>query len=96
MGQHVFLWENIRHYMIQIKVRQGEQGRNIEDPLTDCPTMPPKRRAATDRLSQAEQELLAIAVRLNEAVNYREVHKEEVDELWYIQCIENELVRHPF
>ena len=82
--------------MIHIKVRQRGQGRNIEDPLTNCPTMPPKRRAATDRLSQVEQELLAIAVRLNEAVNYRETRKEEVDELWYIQCIESELVRRPF
>jgi hypothetical protein len=58
--------------------------------------MPPKRRTTADRLSQDEQELLEIAVRLNEAVNYREINKGEVDELWYVQCIENELVRIPF
>lgn len=58
--------------------------------------MGPKRRTATpsDPLSKAEEQLLAIAVRLNQAMLYREKH--DIDELWYAQAIAEELVRRYF
>jgi hypothetical protein len=58
--------------------------------------MGPKRRTGTpsDPLSKAEEQLLAIAVRLNQAMLYREKH--DIDELWYAQAIAEELVRRYF
>jgi hypothetical protein len=43
-----------------------------------------------DTLSDAEKELLEIAARLHQAMIYRD--KNEIDENWYIQSIEEELV----
>lgn len=48
--------------------------------------------AGSDSLSKVEKELMKIAARLNQAMIFRE--KNEIDELWYAQSIEEELVRH--
>ncbi len=46
-------------------------------------------------LTAAEEKIMAIAVRLDSAMRYRNRHLDEVNEEQYVQCIGTELVRHP-
>jgi hypothetical protein len=63
--------------------------------LSTSPIMPPKRNA-NDVLTHAEDELMKIAVRLDSALRYREANRDLVSDAWYVQSIEDELVRiHP-
>jgi hypothetical protein len=58
--------------------------------------MPPKRNSTvSDQLSQPEEELLKIAVRLDCAVRQRTHHPELISDAWFEQCIDDELVRIP-
>jgi hypothetical protein len=54
--------------------------------------MPPKQKNVPDLLSEAEEELFKIAVRLDSAVRRREQHREMVDDSWFEQCFDEELV----
>lgn len=56
--------------------------------------MSPLRRTPiiTDTLSRTEKDLLDIAVRIHTAMYYRELTQNDIDELWYVQCIDEELV----
>jgi hypothetical protein len=60
---------------------------------------PPKRPTAMprnqDRLTEAEEELLEIAVRLDSALRHMKKHPEQVRQEWYLECIGAELVRAP-
>jgi hypothetical protein len=55
--------------------------------------MPPKLNSAvTDQLSDTEEELLKISVRLDSAVWQRTHHREQVSDEWFEHCIDEELV----
>ncbi len=46
-------------------------------------------------LTEAEEKIMAIAVRLDSAMRYRNRHLNEVNEEQYVHCIGTELVRRP-
>ena len=56
--------------------------------------MPAKRRT-NDKLTDAEKELLDIAVRLYTAMQYLEANGDKVKGEWYVEAIGEELVRAP-
>ncbi|KAH9041914.1 hypothetical protein EDB83DRAFT_2318197 [Lactarius deliciosus] len=49
------------------------------------------KRANDDYLTEAEEKIMAIAVRLDSALHQREKHPEQVDDLWFTTCIGSEL-----
>jgi hypothetical protein len=54
--------------------------------------MPPKRQII-DSLTEDEKTIMAVAVRLDSALRYREEHMGAVNAQWYMKCIREELVR---
>ena len=59
--------------------------------------MVPTRQASPSvRLNNAEDQLMAIAIRMDGALHHRALTVDEVDDEYYIQCMNAEFVRNLF
>jgi len=83
-------------FRLQVKLWVIESTDHCSIPLRYLHMVPTRQASPSVRLNNAEDQLMAIAIRMDGALRHRASTVDEVDDEYYIQCMNAEFVRNLF